>query len=191
MSARFPKSRFLSPATWVPRRLTKLWRNEDGVAAMEFVLMVPVFLSIFMAAFECGLLMTRAILLEHAVDVTMRELRLGHYPEVSNVVLKDEICRRTIIFSDCDSNITVQLDRISTTTWSIPTPPPVCRNRDDDAEPVVDLGNVGTDNDLMLMRVCVSLPAIFPGMGLAMELPKDELGNYALVARSAFVVEPS
>jgi len=182
MSALLPKVR---------ARISDLWRREDGVAAMEFVLMVPVFLAIFMSAFECGLLMTRAILLEHAVDVTMRELRLGHYPEVTNTVLKEEICRRTIIFGECESNITVQLDRISTATWSIPTPPPVCRNSEDDAEPVVDLGNVGTDNDLMLMRVCISLPAIFPGMGLAMELPQDELGNYALVARSAFVVEPS
>ncbi len=181
MSALFPKFR---------RRLAQLWRREDGVAAMEFVLMVPVLLAVFMSAFECGLLMTRSILLEHAVDVTMRELRLGHYPKVTNAVLKDEICRRTIIFGDCSSNITVQLDRISTTNWSIPTPPPTCVNSDDEAEPVVAL-NVGTDNDLMLVRVCVSLPAIFPGMGLALNLPQDELHNYALVARSAFVVEPS
>ena len=61
------------------RRLKTLWRREDGVAAMEFVLMVQVFLAIFMSAFECGLLMTRAILLEHAVDVTMRELRFRRY----------------------------------------------------------------------------------------------------------------
>lgn len=181
MSALFPKAR---------RRLTDLWRKEDGVAAMEFVLMVPVLLSVFMSAFECGLLMTRSILLEHAVDLTMRELRLGHIPKVTNVVLKDEICRRTIIFGQCSKNITVQLDRISTTTWAIPTPPPTCVNRNDVAEPVVDLGTVGSANDVMLVRVCVSLPAIFPGMGLAMNLPQDELGNYALVARSAFVVEP-
>lgn len=173
------------------RRLSTLWRREDGVAAMEFVLMVPVLLSVFMSAFEGGLLMTRSILLEHAVDVTMRELRLGHYGKVTNVLLKDEICRRTIIFGECSKNITVQLDRISTTTWAIPTPPPTCINRNDDAEPVVDMSNLGSDNDLMLMRVCVSLPAIFPGMGLALNLPQDELGNYALVARSAFVVEPS
>lgn len=173
------------------KRIRTLWRREDGVASMEFVLMVPVFLAIFMSAFECGLLMTRAILLEHAVDVTMRELRLGHLPSVTNQVLKREICDRTIIFSNCEANIAVQLDRLSTATWTIPTPPPVCRNSNDPAEPVIDLGTVGSDNDLMLMRVCVSLPVVFPGMGLALSLPKDELGNYALTARTAFVVEPS
>lgn len=174
----------------VMRRLAALWRREDGVAAIEFVLMVPLLLAVFMSAFECGLLMTRSILLEHAVDVTMRELRLGHFGKVTNALLKDEICRRTIIFADCSRNITVQLDRISETTWAIPTPPPTCVNRNDEAEPVVDF-DAGGDNDLMLVRVCVSLPAIFPGMGLAFSLPEDELGNYALVSRSAFVVEPS
>lgn len=174
----------------IRRRLRRLWRREDGVAAMEFVLMVPVLLAVFMSAFECGLLMTRSILLERAVDLTMRELRLGHIPEVTNVVLKNEICRRTIIFADCNSNISVQLDRISTTTWDIPTPPPRCVNRNDDAEPVIEL-NAGQDNDLMLVRVCVSMPAIFPGLGLALRLPQDELGNYALTTRTAFSVEPS
>lgn len=170
--------------------LRTLWRHEDGVAAMEFVLMVPVLLAVFTSAFECGLLMTRSILLEHAVDQTMRELRLGHYGTVTNALLKDEICRRTIIFGDCEHNITVQLDRISQTNWSVPTPPPTCVNSEDEAQPVVKL-DIGQSNDLMLVRVCVSLPAIFPGMGLALNLPQDELGNYALVARSAFVVEPS
>jgi Flp pilus assembly pilin Flp len=172
------------------RRLARFWRAEDGVAAMEFVLMVPVLLAVFLSAFECALLMTRSILLEHAVDVTMRELRLGHYGKVTNALLKDEICRRTILFEDCSHNISIQLDRVSQTNWSIPTPPPQCVNSDDESEPVVAL-EVGQSNELMLARVCVSLPAIFPGMGLALRLPQDELGDYALVARTTFVVEPS
>jgi hypothetical protein len=32
---------------------------------------------------------------------------------------------------------------------------------------------------------------MFPGMGLALSMPMDSLGNYVLLARSAFVVEPS
>lgn len=175
--------------TWAGR-LSAFRRREDGVAAMEFVLMVPVILTVFMSAFECGLLMTRSILLERAVDLTMRELRLGHYPDVTNVILKNEICRRTIIFNDCNRNISVQFDRISTATWSIPTPPPLCVNRNDEAEPVTTL-DAGQQNELMLVRVCVSLEAMFPGMGLALDLPQDELGNYALATRTAFVVEPS
>ncbi|MGV8985255.1 MAG: TadE/TadG family type IV pilus assembly protein [Cypionkella sp.] len=165
-------------------------RREDGTASMEFVIVVPVILTIFMSSFECGLLMTREILLEESVDMTMRELRLGHYPEVTNVLLKKEICKRTIIFPDCENNIKIELDRIDTTTWAVPTTALPCVNSNSPAEPVTT-PNTGQQNDMMLVRVCVSLPAIFPGMGLALSMSTDSLGNYALEAASAFVVEPN
>lgn len=166
------------------------FRREDGTAAMEFVLVVPLILAIFMGSFESGLLMTRSILLERAVDMTMRELRLGHYANVTNVLLQKEICSRTVVFPDCEHNIKIQLDRISTTTWQIPAASPYCIDKDAPAQPVTAL-NTGQDNDLMLIRVCVTLPAILPTMGLALHLPMDGHGNYGLIAKSAFVVEPS
>lgn len=172
-------------ARLLPARL----RQEDGTASMEFVLVVPVILLIFMASFESGLLMTREILLEQSVDMTMRELRLGHYANVTNALLKKEICSRTIIFPNCQSNIKIQLDRVSTSTWSFPSTPTTCINRTSPAEPVTTL-KYGEPNDLMLIRVCVTLPALFPGTGLALNLTLDSAGEYALVARSAFVVEP-
>lgn len=172
------------------RCLAALRRREEGTASMEFVLVVPVILLIFMSSFESGLLMIRQILLEQSVDITMRELRLGHYTQITNQLLKTEICSRTLIFPDCTSNISVQLDRINTTTWSVPTDRTTCVNSDTEAQPVTAM-DPGAQNDLMLVRVCASLPAMFPGMGLALALPLDALGNYALVTRSAFVVEPS
>ena len=181
----------MSPAlSHLVHRLIRALRREDGTASMEFVIVVPVILLIFMSSFESGLLMTREILLEQSVDMTMRELRLGHYPVVTNAVLKKEICDRTIIFPNCQNNIAIELDRITTTTWSIPTDITHCVNSTAPVQPVVSL-NAGQENDMMLVRVCVSLPAMFPGMGLALAIPLDSQGDYALLARSAFVVEPS
>ena len=165
-------------------------RREDGTAAMEFVLVIPVIMMIFMASFESGLLMTRSILLEQSVDMTMRELRLGHYTNVTNQLLKREICSRSIIFPDCVANMKIQLDRVSTTAWDIPATPPHCVNRREVGEPVVSM-SAGQQNDLMLVRVCVALQAMFPSTGIALELPLDSDGGYGLVARSAFVTEPT
>ena len=106
-------------AALVPERL----RGEDGTATMEFVLVVPLIMAIFMASFEGGLLMIRTIMLEQAVDITMRELRLGHYPNPTNIVLKREICSRTVIFPDCQNSIKIEMDRVSTTTWVMPVTP--------------------------------------------------------------------
>jgi hypothetical protein len=180
--------------TWTLRKLSACLpaalRREDGTATMEFVLVIPVIMAIFMASFESGLLMTRSIMLEQAVDMTMRELRLGHYPSVTNKVLKEEICKRTIIFPDCEKNIKIEMQRVSTVTWNMPDIPQTCINRREDAEPVISL-NVGQQNDLMLLRVCVALDAMFPATGIALNLPLDDDGGYGLVTRTAFVTEPT
>ena len=165
-------------------------RREDGTATMEFVLVIPLIMMIFMASFESGLLMIRSIMLEQSVDMTMRELRLGHLTAVTNHLLKKEICSRTIIFPDCLNNIKIEMDRVSTATWNIPVQPPHCINRHEAAEPVVSMGTIG-DNDVMVVRVCVTMQAMFPTTGIALNMPLDPDGGYGLVARTAFVVEPS
>lgn len=173
-------------AGWVPAKL----RGEAGTATMEFVLVVPVIMTIFMSSFECGLLMTREILLEEAVDITMRDLRLGHLPGVTDAQLKQQICSRTVIFPNCLVDMKVELDRINTTTWAMPSTNLACVNSNSPILPVTTLV-AGQENDMMLVRVCMSLPAIFPGMGIALSMGTDALGNYNLEAASAFVVEPS
>lgn len=173
-------------AAFVPDEM----RREDGTAAMEFVLVIPLIMTIFMASFESGLLMTRSIMLEQSVDMTMRELRLGRYPSVTNRLLKNEICRRTVIFPNCVENMKIELTRVSTSTWAMPDTRANCINRREDAEPVVAM-TAGQQNDLMMVRVCVALDAVFPTTGIALELPLDSDGAYGLVARTAFVTEPS
>lgn len=182
---------------WMSRTLRRLanvvppaLRREDGTATMEFVLVLPMIMAIFMASFESGLLMTRSILLEQAVDMTMRELRLGHYPAVTNKRLKNEICSRTIIFPDCENNIKIEMQRVNTTNWNFPVTPETCINRREQGEPVLTL-NAGQQNDLMVLRVCVVMDAMFPATGIAMKLPLDSDGGYGLVARTAFVTEPN
>ncbi|MBC7476752.1 MAG: pilus assembly protein [Pseudorhodobacter sp.] len=177
-------------AARLPALIPQAMRREDGTATMEFVLVIPLIMMIFMASFESGLLMIRAILLEQSVDMTMRELRLGHYAAVTNYLLKKEICSRTIIFPDCMDNMKIEMDRVSTATWNIPVQPAHCINRHEAAEPVVSMGAIA-DNDLMVVRVCVTLQAMFPSTGIGLNLPLDTDGGYGLVARTAFVVEPS
>ena len=172
-------------AAFVPDEM----RREDGTAAMEFVLVIPLIMMIFMASFESGLLMTRSIMLEQSVDMTMRELRLGHISPVTNRRLKKEICARTVIFPNCINSMKIQLNRVSTSTWAIPAEPDHCIDRRAVAEPVVEM-DPGAQNDLMLVRVCVVLDAMFPSTGIALDLARDQ-GGYALVARTAFSVEPS
>ena len=173
-------------AALLPARM----RGEDGTASMEFVLVIPLIMTIFMASFESGLLMTRSIMLEQSVDIAMRELRLGHVTPITNLRIKKEICANAVIFPDCLNSMKIQMNRVSTTAWDIPDTPNRCITRREDAEPVLTYNGV-SQNDVMIIRVCVILDAMFPSTGIALNLSLDEDGGYGLIARTAFVVEPS
>ncbi|GLS86973.1 hypothetical protein GCM10010873_19470 [Cypionkella aquatica] len=178
------------PISRIITRLRDAFRREDGTAALEFVISVPLLLMIFMASFESGLMMTRKIMLEQSVDRTMRELRLGHYPLADAALLKTEICNRTVIFKDCNANILIEMTRVSTSTWVMPSTGVQCVDRAEDVQPVTAL-QIGQQNDVMLVRVCIVQDAMFPTTGIGLGLPKDGKGGYGVVAVSAFVTEPT
>lgn len=179
----------------VLHRTTAAWRgfrkNQSGGGAVELVIVLPLLLGVFISSFECGLYMTRQILLERAVDMTVRDLRLGLIPDPDHNALKESICANTSIIRDCDSSIRIELVRISTTDWIFPSEAVPCVDRD---EPI-DLSlsfDPGAQNELMLVRVCLIQDAIFPNadfaQGIAFE--GDAAGGYALISTSAFVNEP-
>jgi hypothetical protein len=143
-----------------------------------------------MASFESGLLMTRAIMLEQAVDITMRELRLGHYTLPDADLLKAEICKRTVIFKSCEDNIMIEMTRVSTLNWALPKTDVACVDREEEIQPVTVL-QIGQQNDVMLIRVCVIQDALFPTSKYGLRLATDAQGGYGLVTVSAFVTEPS
>ena len=56
-------------------------RNEEGAIALEFAIVAPVFFAIVFSIFEAGWMMTKVMMLEMALDKTVRELRVG--PELA------------------------------------------------------------------------------------------------------------
>ena len=52
-------------------------RRKDGVASVEFVILVPVFLLAMIDAVEASVMMVRSTLLARGLDLAVRELRLG------------------------------------------------------------------------------------------------------------------
>ncbi|WP_232295727.1 TadE/TadG family type IV pilus assembly protein [Pseudorhodobacter aquimaris] len=170
-------------------RILRTIRAEDGVASLEFVLAIPVILAVFMASMESGVLMTRFIMLEQSVDVVMRKLRLGQYPNPDSDLLKEEICKHTVIMNSCREAISIEMMPISTTSWAMPTNSMGCVDRENNVQPALTF-DPGAAHEVMLVRVCVAQDALFPTTGIGLKLPKDSQGGYGLVAVSAFVNEP-
>ena len=166
-------------------------RREDGSATVGLVLMLPMFIYVFMATFEIGLYMTRLTLLDRAVDITARDIRLGNIEDPTHDNIKRIVCNNASMIPDCMTTLKLSLERVSTTTWAMPATETTCVNRSEEIDPVTALDTNPTERKvLIIMRGCVIADALFPSIGVAAALPLDGKGGYRLTSTSAFLNEP-
>ena len=171
------------------RALRRALRREDGSSTLEFVIMLPLFLMIFMAATEAGVMLTRQAMLERALDVAIRDLRLGTWVDPTADQLKDRICENSALIRNCGSSLLLELQPVNTADWVLPADPASCVDRQEDIQPVTTFVP-GAGNQLMLVRACTVIDPIFPTTAYGLRLPLDESGGYQLRSASTFVNEP-
>lgn len=169
--------------------LPNRWRRENGNASLEFALLFPAFVTLFLVVVETGVLLMRGVMLDRAVDMSMRDLRLGTMSPMTHDHLKDEICNHSVIIPNCVNSVLIELRPISTTTWEPLTTDVTCVDRAEEIQPVLEF-NPGKTNEMMLVRVCAVFDPFFPTTGLAAQMQLDDTGAYALVSMSAYVNEP-
>ena len=61
---------------WGLSHISRFARREDANATVEFVIVFPIVIMLFIAAFETSMLLTRQVMLERALDQSVRHLRL-------------------------------------------------------------------------------------------------------------------
>lgn len=173
------------------RYLRAWFADEDGGPTIEFVIWFPLFIVLLGSGFEAALLTTRQVMLIGAVDRTVRDLQLGKLGDPTHAELKADICENAGVIPNCATALNVELERVSTDDFVFRTGPVQCVDMDEETEPAVNV-NYGAKNDLMLITVCAAVEPLLPNAGLGLRLPKINGGSfYALVAFSAFVVEPT
>jgi Flp pilus assembly protein TadG len=171
-------------------RLRGLCRAESGSATIEFVILFPFFIGIFSSAFEASILTTRQVMLDRAVDLAVRELRLGIGGTPTHDQLKAKICNYAGLIPNCDQSLHIELETVSTDTFAMRTGQVQCVDRDQNIAPVQSF-TPGTKNELMMVTVCAVFKPMNPTSGLGLKLPKVAGGSYyGLVSISAFVNEP-
>lgn len=169
----------------------RFFRDDAGNASIEFCILFPAFLFVMLASIESGLMMTRNVVLERSVDIAVRDLRLGA-TEPDFDALKARICENALIMKDCDKRLQMELRPVSTTTFNIPATNPNCRDVKSNIEPIKDTTWIGGgNNELMIVRVCALFDPILAPSAIALKMPTDGNGNFALVAKTAFVNEPT
>lgn len=177
------------------RRALARFRKEDGNASVEFVVVFPVLFLMLVNAAESGYMLARSVMLDRALDMTIRSLRLGLLPGIQHDQLKGMICddaalKNTSLLYDCRNILKLELRPIDTVTFEPLNNSPTCVDRNPGAIQPVNEFRLGAKNELMLVRACAVVDPIFPLTGVGFHLPKDSSGGYQLVAMSAFVNEP-
>lgn len=172
-----------------PRRAAGL-TNEEGGATVEFVILLPVFLAMFLSSFEASLLLTRQVMLERGVDIATRQIRLDGQSTVTQNALRNAICEEAQILPDCQANLLVEMQEIDTANYDMPSAAQPCVNRETAITPAA-AWELNRASKLILLRACFAVDPFMPGAGLGTQLVSDVDGSsLRIVAATAFVVEP-
>lgn len=173
------------------RRLAGFCRGQSGTATVEFVIVFPLIVSVFFSTMEAGIYATRKVMLERALNITVRALRLGQFAAPTNASLKKYLCQTAgPIIPDCLNVVLLELRPIDTVTWTLPSPAATCVDRDAKVQPLTTVVP-GVSDQMMIVRACAIVNPVLPTTSLGLKMPLDPSGGYAIVATSAFVNEPS
>ena len=172
--------------------------SEKGAATVEFVIVFPFWVGCFVSAYEVASMNMRAVMLERATDVVVRDIRLGGGQVLVYEDIRREVCENALMIPDCLNATKVELSAIDTSNWTGALPDADCVDRGEQLNPPLNFQN-GQQNELMLIRVCSLVEPFFPTFGVGRSIPRaEETGEngevvreaYMIIASSAFVNEP-
>lgn len=176
--------------------ITSFLRDESGEATIEFLFIFPILFTVFTASFESSMYMARYVMFERAVDLTVRQLRLGTMLDPTHAELKETICRSGMMgdsISECVASMKIWMQPIDTGTFAMNAPPRSCVDKSQpintDEPPANEFDN-GTENEIMLLRICMKADPMFPTTAVSVKMPVEPDGSYVMLVTSTFVNEP-
>ena len=174
-------------------------KDEGATVTLEFVILFPVIIMVFVATFETGMILSRQVLLERSVDEAARLLRLSRVivdpatgvrrtPHAADI--KSAICDNTNAIANCEAVLIVELTVIDRATYAMPAQTAPCVARDDPSTIPLSQFDQGMGNQLVLLRSCAVVDRILPISGFGLNLARDNTGGLHIVTASIFVNEP-
>jgi hypothetical protein len=179
-------------------KLAAFLRDERGSAVIEFLFVFPTVFMLFAASVESGFYMIKYVMFERSIDIVVRNLRLGVYGKgFTHQKLKEEICRNGMMvssLSQCLNAMKIWMKPIDTGNFAMGSTTAACVDKANDinaGEPLPADWATGTDNNIMLIRVCMKEWPLFPTtMGLSIKMPVQSDGAVSMIVSSVFVNEP-
>lgn len=171
------------------RRLRRFRRDERGNVTIEFSIWFSLVFMLLASGIEIAYMNLRHAMLERAVDLAVRDIRLGTGTPPDYETVRERICASASIVDNCIGNVTLEMIQVAPRDMVGFAEPADCRNVEEEPRPVRNF-QAGVDNQLMLLRACMSFKPVFPTSGIGSKLHRDDEGYSWLIAKSAFVQEP-
>lgn len=175
------------------RWLRSLRRDTSGVTTVELMVALPLMLSIVSFTMDLGLLMVRNVVLERAVDISIRDIRLGNAPADDYDGLRQKICENAIIIPECSTRLKMQLNAMSPYVWEDPGKVPDCESLKSVTVTAPRVFDAAARNQLVFFRACAVLDPVMPGWGMGDLLTQASDGTrnrfYQVVAATTFTKE--
>ncbi len=175
------------------QRLKEFARCDRATATLEFCIVFPIIMILFIAVFETAMILIRQVMLERSLDNTVRLLRLTSNPAVTVDDIRTNICNSTLVLNDCENVLVVDLRVVDEVSYLLPTEDTLCVNADGVVNPANTFNTGRSDeeeDELMLIRVCAEVARMIPFSGFGLNLTRDNNDNVHMTSASVFVNEP-
>ncbi|MEX0319303.1 MULTISPECIES: TadE/TadG family type IV pilus assembly protein [unclassified Ruegeria] len=169
--------------------LRRFRRNESGNIVVEFVIVFPIVMVTALSGIELGFVALNHAMLERAVDLTVRDIRIGTGTAFTHDAIKDTVCVRAAFIPNCDANLKLEMIQLDPFAGVALPADPDCTDKSEEVRPVRSFAN-GQSNELMVLRACAKISPVFPTSALGRRLGDNADGQYALTATTVFVQEP-
>lgn len=177
----------------VAARLGQWFRRQDGSATIEFAVVVPTMLTIFIMSMEAGVIQLRQVMVDRALDLTVRDLRLQRIGEpgepVTQEMVFDRFCEHSFLVPNCRQNLTIEMTPINLPNWVAPQNNVACVNRELQIMPVSPFTPPDSSAPT-LVRACMIVDLMFPTSRYGLNLATDAQGGYLMTSFSFFINEP-
>ena len=168
--------------------------DRIGAAAVEFAIMVPVFLTAMFSLFEVGWFFFVNSTVDAAVGNAGRLIRTGQIQQMAGSdddkfdAIYDQVCDVVDAFGDCNLNLTVEVQTYPTfADLAADTSAATCANA-----PPAELSAIpftpGNELEIVRVRICYLYQTVNPAIGIDLSEPGSS--KRRLVSTMIFRNEP-
>jgi hypothetical protein len=176
---------------WNPLRKARAFSLEDGSATVEFVILFPIIFSIFVTSVDFSIQMLRQVFLDRAVDLAIREIRLGNVRADGLDQLKERICSNAALTPNCLATVTVELRPVTPLELATLDPAAQCVDRAANITPLLSFTPGAGAQELMMLRACTVSNPFIVANGFIIGNPRGPDDDFMSASIGVFVNEPT